>query len=234
MNPDSGTVRRGLGLLTLAVLVGLGVAQDKSVAPGINDNFKKPDLTKYKGTFEGESREIYRCRQGILDACGVKEGDVIADVGAGTGLFTRMMAVKAGPKGKVFAVDISKEFLDHITQSAKDTNIGNIETVMATETSSNLKPDSVDLVFICDTYHHFEFPFKTMDGIHKALRKGGRLVVIDFERIEGKSKEWTLKHVRAGREVFQKEIEQAGFELKEAKKVEGLEENYFLYFVKKD
>jgi ubiquinone/menaquinone biosynthesis C-methylase UbiE len=145
-----------------------------------------------------------------------------------------MMAVKAGPKGKVFAVDISKEFLDHITKSARDTNIGNIETVMATETSSNLKPDSIDLVFICDTYHHFEFPFKTMEGIHQALRKGGRLVVIDFERIEGKSKEWTLKHVRAGREVFQKEIEQAGFELKEAKKVEGLEENYFLHFVKKD
>lgn len=233
MNPTRFPRKRAVSLIALTFLVGLSAAQDKSVAPGINDNFKKPDLTKYKGTFEGESREIYRSREAILAACQIQKGEIIADVGAGTGLFTRLMAVKTGPTGKVLAVDISKDFLDHVAKSAKDTNLTNIETILADEKSSNLTPDSVDLVFICDTYHHFEFPQKTLEGIHKALRKGGRLVVIDFERIEGKSKEWTLKHVRAGREVFQKEIEQAGFELQESKKPEGLEENYFLYFAKK-
>lgn len=233
MNPTRFPRKRAVSLIALTLLVGLSAAQDKSVAPGINDNFKKPDLTKYKGTFEGESREIYRSREAILAACQIQKGEIIADVGAGTGLFTRLMAVKTGPTGKVLAVDISKDFLDHVAKSAKDTNLTNIETILADEKSSNLTPDSVDLVFICDTYHHFEFPQKTLEGIHKALRKGGRLVVIDFERIEGKSKEWTLKHVRAGREVFQKEIEQAGFELQESKKPEGLEENYFLYFAKK-
>jgi predicted methyltransferase len=88
----------------------------------------------------------------------------------------------------------------------------------------------VDLVFLCDTYHHFEFPFKTMASIHKALRPGGRLVLVDFHRIPGKSREWVLGHVRAGQEVFVKEIVTSGF------KVVGeetfLKENYLVRFEK--
>ena len=96
---------------------------------------------------------------------------------------------------------------------------------------AKLPPASVDLVFICDTYHHFEFPHKTMSSIAKALKPGGRVALLDFERVEGKSSDWILGHVRAGKEVFSKEIEEAGFELVE--ELDLFEENYFLVFRKK-
>jgi hypothetical protein len=92
--------------------------------------------------------------------------------------------------------------------------------------------ESIDFAFICDTYHHFEYPMGTMHSLVKALKKGGTLVVIDFERIEGQSSKWLLGHVRAGKEVFRKEIEDAGLTFVEEIKVDGFKENYFLRFRK--
>src|SRR5947209_6081043 len=85
-------------------------AQEKSVRPDINKPFENPDVKDYLGKFEGESREIAAHSKEILAACKIKPGMAIADVGAGTGLFTRKFATEVGPKGKVFAVDISKSF----------------------------------------------------------------------------------------------------------------------------
>lgn len=218
------------GLFALS-LGAVALAQDKSVKPGINDPFKNPDLEKYKKTFEGESREIYALREKIVAACQLKPGMAVADVGAGTGLFTRQFAPVVGPKGKVIAVDISEKFLDHIAKTCKAANIANVEFLKCSATSTELPANSVDLVFICDTYHHFEYPFRTMASIRKALRPGGRLVVIDFHRIKGKSSDFVMGHVRAGQEVFVKEIEESGFKKVDEVK-DLLKENYFVVFEK--
>ncbi len=206
-------------------------AQEKSVKPGINDSFKNPDVEKYAKTFEGESREVYLFRAKIVTACKLKPGMVVADVGAGTGLFTRLLAPAVEPKGKVLAVDISQKFLDHVSKSCKDAKIANVETIKCSETSTELPANSVDLAFISDTYHHFEYPQRTMKSIHDALRTGGRLVVIDFHRIEGKSSDWILGHVRAGKEVVIQEIEEMGFKKVHDEK-ELLKENYMIIFEK--
>jgi ubiquinone/menaquinone biosynthesis C-methylase UbiE len=221
--------------LLAGLIVGLAplAAQEKSVKPGINDPFKNPDLKEYQGKFEVESREVYAKRKEIVGHCKLKPGMVVADVGAGTGLFTRLFAAEVGEKGKVYAVDISKDFLDHISRTAREQKLSNIETVLGTDRSVELKPESVDLVYICDTYHHFEFPYRTMESIHKALKPGGQLVVIDFHRIPGKSREWILGHVRAGQEVVEREITETGF--KKVDEIKGLlEENYFIRFEKVD
>ena len=224
-------------LLRLVIFAGLCVglaplaAQEKSVRPGINDPFKNPDLKEFQGKFEVESREVYAKRKEIVEYCKLRPGMAVADVGAGTGLFTGPFAAAVGEKGKVYAVDISKTFLEHIAKSAKDQKLGNVETVLCTATSTELKPNSVDLVYVCDTYHHFEFPSRTLASIHKALKPGGQLVVIDFHRIPGKSREWTLNHVRAGQEVVEKEIAEAGFK-KTGEVKDLLEENYFVRFEK--
>jgi predicted methyltransferase len=89
----------------------------------------------------------------------------------------------------------------------------------------------VDLVFVCDTYHHFEYPYRTLATIHRALKPGGRLVVIDFRRIPGKSREWVLGHVRAGQDVVEKEIAEAGFR-KVGETKDLLDENYLVRFEK--
>src|SRR5262245_34057180 len=90
-------------LAFLAVAAAWSVAQEKSVKPGINDPFKDPDLKEFLAKFEGESREISTHRKEIVAACQLKPGLVIADVGAGTGLFTRLFAKEVGDKGTVYA-----------------------------------------------------------------------------------------------------------------------------------
>ena len=104
-------------------------AQEKSVKPGINDQFKKPDVTKFVERFEGESREVFDKREKVMEALALKQGMVIADVGAGTGFYTRLFAQAVGEQGKVLAVDIAKEFLDHINKTAKDQNLVNITSI---------------------------------------------------------------------------------------------------------
>lgn len=228
-------IRMLAGSLISVYLLGvapMAMAQDKSVRPGVNDTFKDPDLKQFQERFETESREIYAKRKEILAACKVTPGMSVADVGAGTGLFTRAFAQAVGKEGSVIAVDISKTFLDHIAKSSRDEGMTQVMTVEATAESSNLPADSVDLVFICDTYHHFEFPIKTMQSIQKALKQGGRVVMIDFKRIEGESTEWVMSHVRAGQEVFESEVEQSGFR-KVGQIDDVLKENYLLVFEKK-
>lgn len=222
--------RRTLGALLVVLLPLVALGQEKSVRPDINKAFKDPDLPKYLQTFEGESREIYAQRKQIVEACQLKPGMVVADVGAGTGLFSRLFAAQVGPTGRVFAVDIAPKFLDHIDKTSKEAGLKNIHTVLCTQTSAELPANSVDLVFICDTYHHFEFPFRTLASLHRALKPGGKLVVIDFHRIPGKSSDWVLGHVRAGQDVFTKEIVSSGFKPIDEQKF--LKENYFLRFEK--
>jgi ubiquinone/menaquinone biosynthesis C-methylase UbiE len=208
------------------------IAQEKSVKPGINDPFKNPDINKYLQTFEGESREIYTQRHKIVAVCGLRPGMTIADIGAGTGLFTRLFAEAVGPQGKVYAVDISDKFLEYIARTCREAGLRQVTTVRGTDISPNLPEHSIDLAFICDTYHHFEYPLRMMTAIHQALKPNGRVVLIDFHRIPGKSSEWVLGHVRAGQDVFEKEILSCGFKKVQEIKDLGLKENYCVVFEK--
>ncbi|MGE3805357.1 MAG: class I SAM-dependent methyltransferase [Gemmataceae bacterium] len=216
-----------VGLYSLAAPLS---GQEKSVRPGINSSFQNPNVKSFQERFEGESREIFKQRQEIVAACQLEHGMAVADVGAGTGLFSRLFAKAVGPKGKVYAVDITPNFVRHIEKTSQELGQKNVIGVVCTQTSSELPRNSVDVVFICDVYHHFEFPYKTMETIHAALKPGGRLVLIDFHRIEGKTSERLLKHVRAGQDVFTKEIVSCGFKVVEEKKL--LTENYFVRFEK--
>jgi ubiquinone/menaquinone biosynthesis C-methylase UbiE len=215
-------------LLTLAPLP----AQEKSVRPGINKPFENPNLKEYLKKFEGESREIAAQAREIVAACKLKPGMVVADVGAGTGLFTRKFAAEVGDKGKVFAVDISPTFLQYIEKTCRESGLKNVETIRCDQFSTGLPRNSVDRVFICDTYHHFEFPQRTLASIHDALRPGGQVILIDFHRIQGKSSDFVMGHVRAGQEVFVREITTAGFKVIGEEKL--LKENYFVRFEKKN
>ena len=127
-------------------------------------------------------------------------------------------------------MDIAPKFIEHIERTCKESGRTNVVGIVCTPTSAKLPPGSVDLVFVCDTYHHFEFPFKTLASLHETLRPGGQLVLVDFKRIEGKSREWVLNHVRAGQEVVTKEVVSAGFKLLGEEQL--LEENYIMRFEK--
>ncbi len=182
-------------------------AQDESLAPGINERFKQQPSQSIK-QFDFANRDLNQQKK-ILDACGVKPGMDVADVGAGSGVHARLFAEKVLPEGKVYAVDIIQEFLDHINAICKEKGIKNVQCVLGSDTSCNLEPASVDLVFSCDTYHHFEYPFKMMASIREALRPNGQFIIIDF-----KDKSW---HVRADSKTVIEEISKSGFKLIESR-----------------
>jgi ubiquinone/menaquinone biosynthesis C-methylase UbiE len=218
----------------ICLFTSLAFAQDTSVKPGINDKFLDPKLNVEEWTkkFETESREIFHQREKIVAAVGLKPGMAMADIGAGTGLFTLHFAQAVGEKGKVYAVEIAKNFLEHIKARASKASASNVQTILGTERSVELPEASIDLAFICDVYHHFEYPQATLATLHKALKPGGELVLIDFKRIPGETSDFIMGHVRAGQEVFEAEVIAAGFEKVDEVK-DLLKENYFLRFKRK-
>ena len=197
-------------LLSLACLFVPNIsawAQDKSLAPGINERFKEqPDLSIRQ--FDFTNRDPNQQKE-ILDACGLEPGMDVADIGAGSGVHVRLFAEKVLPAGKVYAVDIVQEFLDHIEMTCQEEGIKNVLCVLGSATSCNLEPSSVDFVFSCDTYHHFEYPFRMLASIHEALRPNGKFVIIDFK---DKS-----SHVRADSKTVIEEISKSGFKLIESR-----------------
>jgi predicted methyltransferase len=218
----------------LCLLTSLVFSQDASVKPGINDKFLDPKLNVEEWTkkFETESREIFHQREKIVTTAGLKPGMVMADIGAGTGLFTLHFAQAVGANGKVYAVEIAKNFLEHIKARASKASASNVQTILCTERSVELPEASIDLAFICDVYHHFEFPSASLSTLHKALKSGGELVLIDFKRIPGETSDFIMGHVRAGQEVFEAEVIAAGFEKVDEVK-DLLKENYFVKFRRK-
>lgn len=216
--------------LALCLAPGLALAQAESVRPGVNRNYENPDYDRWRSVFERPGREVFDRRFDIVQALDLKSGERVADVGAGTGLFTLLFARVVGDKGKVYAVDISRTFVDKVVERAAKEGLSQVVGVVNDPRSVQLQDASVDLVFVCDTYHHFEYPADTLRSIHRALRPGGQLVIIDFRRREGVSTSWVMSHVRAGREMVVKEVEAQNFRLQDDSPL--LRGNYFLRFVK--
>jgi cyclopropane fatty-acyl-phospholipid synthase-like methyltransferase len=205
-------------VLALAYLfiANIGVwAQDESLAPGINERFRQQPDQSIK-QFDFTNRDP-RQQKELLDACGLEPGMDVADIGAGSGVYVRLFAGEVLPGGKVYAVDIVQEFLDHIEASCREEGINNVLCVLGSDTSSNLKPSSVDVVFSSDTYHHFEYPYRMLASIHKALRPNGRFIIVDFK---DKS-----SHVRADSKTVIEEISKSGFKLIDSRDFAGM---YFL------
>ncbi len=228
--------------IMLTFVVSTALAQTKaipkastSVPEGINKAFLDPELKAEEWTkrFEIESREIFACRKEIVAALRLQAGTRIADVGSGTGLFVQPFSAAVTNSGRVFAMDISPRLIEYVKQRVAKEGLKNVDIVLSKEDSIELPAGSVDMVFTCDTYHHFEYYEEMLRSIRQSLRQGGALIVIDFHRIEGVSREWVLGHVRAGEEQVRTEIEKAGFQFVEEVEIPNLKENYFLRFKKR-
>lgn len=219
------------------------VAEDKKssetterspVPDGINADFLNPELdpTEWTKRFEIESREVFAGRASILRALNLQAGHRIADVGSGTGMYLGPFSKAVGGDGQVYAVDISPRLIDFIQRRIRAEDLHNVKVIQSSETSVLMDPESVDRIFVCDTYHHFEFHVAMLKSMRSALKPGGELVIIDFDRVPGKSREWLLTHVRAGKDVVRGEISNAGFEFVEEVSIPEFHENYFLRFRK--
>lgn len=218
-------------LIVLSLLLPvLAAAETPAVSPEINAYYQGADPQRWEAIFERQGREVFDRRLEILQALQIRPGMRIADVGAGTGLFTLLFAKAVGPSGMVFAVDVSESFVASIRQRASAEGLRDVVPVVNQQTTTDLAPASVDLVFVCDTYHHFEYPQAMLASIREALMPGGVLALIDYRREPGVSAPWILTHVRADRHTVIDEVTQAGLDL--IGEPLKLRDNFFVRFRK--
>ena len=187
------------------------------------------DPKAYINTLEDPKRDEYQKPHEVLSVLKIKPGEVIADIGAGTGYFTFRLAHFVGDKGKVYAVDVSPDMIRHLNRRIRDTKAANVVSILA-EPDDPLLPDrSVDRIFICDVWHHVENQMKYLSLMKKILKPGGEVVMIDFQKRELPF--GPPMQMKIAREDLLKQMEAGGFRV--AKEHTFLPYQYFLVFMPK-
>ena len=159
----------------------------------------------------------------VIRSLRIKPGQKIADLGSGSGLFTRPLARQVGPKGVVYAVDIDQDLLTHIEESARSQNLSNIKAVPASEYDPRI-PEKVDLVLICDTLHQIKNPAVYIRDLTRYMTLSGRVAIIDYE------KNWPdrFETVKYTTKDLDRWMKVAGYHLTE--KFEYLDDNFFVIY----
>lgn len=118
----------------------------------------------------------------LVRSIGLKPGMVVADIGAGSGTISFLMAPFVGTSGRILAVDIQTEMLDIIRRKKRENGDRVVEPVLGRVDDPNLKPASVDLILLVDVYHEFDHPWEMTRAMVDALRPGGRLVLVEYRK----------------------------------------------------
>jgi ubiquinone/menaquinone biosynthesis C-methylase UbiE len=180
------------------------------------------------GWLERPEREKEEQCSKLVRALKLKPGDVVADVGAGSGYYSFRIADRVGPKGKVLAEDIQTEMLDLIRKRMKADKVANVEPVQGTLTDPKLPAEAVDLILLVDVYHEFSHPYEMTVEMVKALKPGGRLVFVEY-RMEDPKVPIKLVHKMTERQVKK---EMSPFPLKHAETIEVLPWQHIIVFEK--
>ena len=167
----------------------------------------------------------------LVKSLDLKPGMVVADLGAGSGVISALMAEKVGPKGSVIAVDVQQKMLDRLKKRMATLKIKNVRPHKGTQKSPNLKPNSVDLALMVDVYHEFAFPYEMMREISKALKPGGRVVFVEY-RMEDPSVPIKKVHKMSQAQV-KKEAGLPEFRLKYVKTIGTLPRQHIIIFAKR-
>jgi precorrin-6B methylase 2 len=135
---------------------------------------------------ERPERERQEQLSKMVKVLALKPRMVVADIGAGSGVISIMMAKEIGPKGRVLAVDIQEEMLSLLSKKLEQRGIENVIPVLGSLKSPQLEAQSVDLAILVDVYHEFSFPYEMMLGISRALKPGGRVAFVEFRKEDPK------------------------------------------------
>jgi predicted methyltransferase len=222
-------MRFGLLVVTLLFSPFLVAAQDGVKRDEHQMHRLHRDPKAYIGALEDSKRDAYQKPHEVLAALSIKPGEVIADIGAGSGYFAFRLAHQVGDKGKVYAVDVSPDMILHINRRIRDTKATNVVTILADPDDPLLPAQSVNRFFICNVWHHVENQTKYLSLLKKMLKPGGEVVMIDFHK-----KELPVGpplRMKIAREDLIKQMESDGFRL--TKEHTFLAYQYFLVFAPK-
>lgn len=177
--------------ILLAALAAAAVAQDapygrtRPTSDGIGKTYHGREIAQVMGWqgaawLERDAREREERSDRLLRELRLEPGMVVADIGAGTGFYARRIAKRVLPGGSVHAVEVQPQLLAMLRKSAREEGLGNLLPVQGTATDPNLAPGSIDLALMVDVYHELEFPHEMLQAITRALRPGGRLVLVEY------------------------------------------------------
>jgi ubiquinone/menaquinone biosynthesis C-methylase UbiE len=175
--------------------------------------------------YEGFGRDAKQQPARVVETLAIERGQVVADLGAGGGYFTFRLADSVGPEGKVYAIDIDPDMTGYITNAAQQRGYRNVEAILAEPDDPKLAPESVDLIFTVNTYHHITDRAAYFARAKRYLRPGGRVAIIDY-RPEGFFQR-LFPHSTEGEEI-KREMSEAGYRL--AGEYDFLTEQNFLVF----
>ncbi len=184
------------------------------------------DAKAYIAFLEDPQRDEYQKPSEVVSALDLKEGEVIADVEAGSGYFSLRLASAVGRRGRVYAVDINPDMIRYLNRRIRDLNLSNVVTILADPDDPLLPYGSIDRFFLCDTWHHIENQAAYLSLMKRMLKPGGQVVMIDFQKRDlpvGPPVE-----MKIAREDLIRQMEASGFPL--AKEHTFLPNQYFLVF----
>ena len=164
-------------------------------------------------TLEGPQRIATQKIDQVLSKLDLKPGMVVADIGAGSGLFSRPLAKAVAPAGKVYAVDIQQDLLDHINQRDKEENIGNVLTVLGEYDDPKLPVRNIDLGFINDVLHHIQHRAVYLKALGTYMKPGGRIAIIEMDKNDPKTPHRNQPELLVAREEIRQWMSDAGFKL---------------------
>jgi ubiquinone/menaquinone biosynthesis C-methylase UbiE len=203
---------RVTAILTSLVLAGALSAQ---VAGQANSGYQTEQQRKAVANGLADPARDEKQKPGeLVRAMGLQPGMTVADVGTGIGYMLPFLSRRVGPTGSVIAEDIFDDFLESAKRRAENQKLENVTFVKGTETDPKLPEGAVDVVLALDVYHHFDYPDKMLAAIHKSLKPGGKLVVVEYyKRPEAMPNNRALTHIRLDMADVIKEIEANHFHL---------------------
>jgi len=148
----------------------------------------------------------------IVRTMGLRPGAVVADLGAGTGYFTRRLAKAVGQSGRVYAVDIQPEMLRHLKENIEKAGIRNVVPVLGESDDPNLPRGSLDWILLVDVYHELQQPKAMLAKMREALKRTGKIALVEY-RLEGLTALHVREEHRMSKEQVLAEWEPAGFRL---------------------
>ena len=169
-----------LGIVALA-LCAFGLSGQ--VAKDANERYQTPEGRAAIGKgLSSPDRDARQKPRELVAAMALKPGMVVADIGTGTGYMLPFLSEAVGPGGHVLGEDIFPDFLEKAKAAAREHKLANVEFVHGTENDPSLPANGVDVALALDTYHHWNYPEKMLAALHRELRDGGRLVLVEFHK----------------------------------------------------
>jgi ubiquinone/menaquinone biosynthesis C-methylase UbiE len=150
-------------------------------APGEHAHRLHADPAAYIKALEDPARDAYQKPHEVMEALAIKPGEVIADIGSGSGYFTLRMARHVGEKGHVYGVDVNPDMIRHLNERIRDGGVLNVSTILA-RPDDPLVPQAVDRFVIVDVWHHVDDQPKYLGLMKTRLKPGGEVVMIDFHK----------------------------------------------------